>query len=150
MYDPEHMQMVATVRESMAVRLEVGQEVPARLDALGIECHAKITEIVPEAQADSRSFQVKVIGPCPPGVYGGMFGRILIPLDVEEVLVVPAEAVRRVGQLNEVTVVEDGRTRRHAVQLGRLLPEGREVLSGLEAGEKVVLFRPATRPEGRL
>ena len=94
--------MVATVRESLAMGLEVGQQVAARLDSLGLDCHATISEIVPEAQAESRSFQVKVTGPCPPNVYSGMFGRIFIPLGEEEVLVVPPRAVRRVGQLEEV------------------------------------------------
>ena len=149
MYDRERMQMVATVRESLAMGLEVGQQVAARLDALGLDCHATISEIVPEAQAESRSFQVKVTGPCPPNVYSGMFGRIFIPLGEEEVLVVPPQAVRRVGQLDEVDVVEDGTPCRHVVQLGRTLPEGREVLSGLQAGERVVVPRPSSSREGR-
>ena len=63
---------------------------------------------MPEAQAESRSFQVKVTGPCPPNVYSGMFGRIFIPLEDEDVLIVPPQAVRRVGQLDEVDVVEEG------------------------------------------
>ena len=121
-----------------------------RLDSLGLDCHATISEIVPEAQAESRSFQVKVTGPCPPNVYSGMFGRIFIPLGEEEVLVVPPQAVRRVGQLDEVDVVENGTTRRHVVQLGRTLPEGREVLSGLQAGERVVLPRTSTQPRGTI
>ncbi len=119
MYDPTKMQMVATVRESMAQRLKVGDVIPARLDTLDYTCHATISEIVPEAQAESRSFQVKVTGPCPPNVYSGMFGRIFIPLEEEDVLVVPPEAVRRVGQLDVVDVVEDGQVRRRSVQLGR-------------------------------
>ena len=65
LYDPNRMQMVVTVRESLALRLKVGQKVPARLDALDHECQATISEIVPEAQAASRSFTVKVIGPLP-------------------------------------------------------------------------------------
>ncbi len=149
MYDRQQMQMVATVRESLAMGLEVGQKVAARLDALDLDCHATISEIVPEAQADSRSFQVKVTGPCPPNVYSGMFGRIFIPIGEEEVIVVPRAAVRQVGQLDEVDVVEDGQVRRHVVQLGRSLPEGREVLSGLRAGERVVVPRRAANPEGR-
>ena len=108
MYDRTRMQMVATVRESLAMGLEAGQQVAARLDSLGLDCHATISEIVPEAQAESRSFQVKVIGPCPPNIYSGMFGRIFIPLGDEDVLVIPPRAVRRVGQLEMVTVVEDG------------------------------------------
>ncbi len=142
MYDRGRMQMVATVRESLAMGLEVGQQVAARLDSLGLDCHATISEIVPEAQAESRSFQVKVTGPCPPNIYSGMFGRIFIPLGEEEVLVVPPQAVRRIGQLDEVDVVTAGVACRHVVQLGRTLPEGREVLSGLKAGERVLVPRP--------
>ncbi len=145
MYDPSHMQMVATVRESLALRLKVGQQVSARLDTLGTDCHATVSEIVPEAQAESRSFQVKVTGPCPPNVYSGMFGRIFIPLEDEDVLVVPPGAVRRVGQLDEVNVALGNGVSRRAVQLGRTLEEGREVLSGLRPGEKVLL-RAAKAP----
>lgn len=148
MYDPAHMQLIATVRESLALRLKVGQSVPARLDTIDYDCQATIREIVPEAQAESRSFQVKVTGPCPPGVYSGMFGRIFIPLDDEEVLVVPDAAVRRVGQLEEVDVVVDGRLDRRVVQLGRECDEGREVLAGLKAGERVALDRPAKPGHG--
>lgn len=130
MYDPTHMQLVATVRESLALRLKVGQPIPARVDSFGYDCTATVSEIVPEAQAESRSFLVKVTGPCPPGVYSGMFARILIPMEDEEVLVVPTAAVRRVGQLEEVDVAggEGGTVQRRAVQFGRTLDEGLEVL----------------------
>lgn len=149
MYDPTRMQLIATVRESLALRLNVGQQLPARLDTLGYSCHATISEIVPEAQAESRSFQVKVTGPCPPNVYSGMFGRIFIPLEDEDVLVVPGGAIRRVGQLDEVDVVDGNTISRRAVQLGRSLDQGREVLSGLEEGEKVVLLKEtAVRADG--
>jgi hypothetical protein len=48
-----------------------------------------------------------------------------------------------VGQLDEVEVVANGVVSRRAVQLGRSLDEGREVLAGLGAGERVVLKRSA-------
>jgi len=139
LYDPGRMQMIVTVRESLAQRLKVGQKIPGRLEALDLDCLATVSEIVPEAQAASRSFTVKVTGPCPPGVYSGMFGRIFIPLDDEEVVVVPAAAMIRVGQLDLVDVVTDGQVQRRIVQLGRTLDEGREVLAGLKAGERVVI-----------
>ncbi|MDX2036993.1 MAG: efflux RND transporter periplasmic adaptor subunit [Isosphaeraceae bacterium] len=142
MYDPSRMQMIATVRESLAMELKVGQSVPARLDSLGYDCAATVSEIVPEAQAESRSFQVKVTGECPPNVYSGMFGRIFIPLEDEEVLVVPPAAIRKVGQLDEVDVVaHDDIIQRRSIQVGRKLEQGVEVLSGLKAGERVVLSK---------
>ncbi|MCL6503881.1 MAG: efflux RND transporter periplasmic adaptor subunit [Pirellulales bacterium] len=148
LYDPARMQMVVSVRESLAQRLQVGQKVRGRLDALGHDCEATVSEIVPEAQAASRSFTVKVTGPCPPGVYSGMFGRIDIPLEEEELLVVPAAAVTRVGQLEMVDVVAEGTIERRSVQLGRRLEDHYEVLAGLAAGERVVLQRPRKKGRG--
>lgn len=147
LYDPTRMQMVASVRESLALRLAVGQTLPARLESLGYECEAAVSEIVPEAQASSRSFTVKVTGPCPPGIYPGMFGRLLLPLDDEEILVIPGNAVRRVGQLTMVDCVVDGRIHRRNVQLGRTLDADVEVLSGLSAGETVLAGNGVTGGE---
>lgn len=139
LYDPGRLQMIVTVREALAQRLRVGQKIPAHLAALGHDCLATVSEIVPEAQAESRSFTVKVTGPCPPGVYTGMFGRISIPLEEESVLVVPAKAIDKIGQLDMVDVVVDGSRRRRHVQLGRLLDQEFEVLAGLKEGELVVV-----------
>ena len=147
LYDPEKMQMVASVREGLASRLTVGQEIPASLENLGIECHATVSEIVPESQAASRSFQVKVTGPCPPGVTSGMFGRIAVPLEDESLLVVPQQAIRQVGQLTMVDLVTDGHLVRRAVRLGRTIDGDREVLAGLAEGDRVVLPAAAAVPQ---
>jgi len=138
-YDPHHMQLVASVRESLARRLSVGQEIGVHLDVLDKTCSAQVSEIVPDAQSASRTFQVKVTGPCPPGLYTGMFGRIFIPLEQEDVLVIPRAAVRHVGQLELVDLSDDGKSRRRAVRTGRIIGEDCEVLSGLQVGEKVIV-----------
>jgi RND family efflux transporter MFP subunit len=147
LFNPDKMQMLASVRESLALKLRVGQKLPARIDSLGHEGEATISEIVPEAQAASRSFIVKVAGPCPPGVYSGMFGRIYIPLQEEQITVVPAAAIKRVGQLEIVQVVEGETLRRRNIQTGRSIGADLEVLAGLRPGEKVALAARAT--EGR-
>lgn len=139
LFDPTHMQMVASVRESLAMKLKPGQLLPTRLDALDFDCEATISEVVPESDVASRSFTVKVTGPCPPGVYSGMFGRLMIPLDDEEVLVIPVAAVRKVGQLTMVDVVSDNSVSRRNVRLGRTLELDVEVLAGLVEGELVVV-----------
>lgn len=139
LYDPDRMQLVASVRESLAQRLAVGQDIDVRIDALERTCTGAISEIVPEAERTSRSFLVKVTGPCPSGVYSGMFGRLLIPLDEQEVLVVPQAAVRHVGQLDLVEVASDGHSERRTVLLGRPMDGDVEVLAGLRVGEQVVV-----------
>ena len=147
LFNPGKMQMLASVRESLALKLRVGQKVPAKIESLDHDCEATISEIVPEAQASSRSFIVKVVGPCPPGVYSGMFGRIYIPLEDEEIIVVPAAAIKRVGQLEMVQVVEDGKVRRRNIRAGRSIGSDMEVLAGLRPGEKVAL--PKSSKEAR-
>jgi len=143
LFDPERMQLVASVRESLAHQLEEGQKIGVQIERLNKECSGTVSEIVPEAQSSSRTFQVKVTGPCPPGIYSGMFGRILIPLQHEEVLVIPARAVRNVGQLQLVDVVQDGGVARRSIRTGRRRGGDVEVLSGLREGEQVVTPSPA-------
>jgi len=139
LYDPTRMQLVAGVRESLAMRLSVGEKIGVRLDVLDKVCQGEISEIVPEANTATRTFQVKVTGPCPPGVHSGMFGRILVPLGEEQVLVVPRAAVREVGQLQLVEVLENGRPFRRSIRVGRRFGDDVEVLSGLAEGEQVVI-----------
>jgi RND family efflux transporter MFP subunit len=148
LFDPKRMQLVASVRESLTHRLQVGQSIDVQVEGLNKQCSGTVSEIVPEAQSASRAFQVKVTGPCPTGVYTGMFGRILIPLDEEEVLVVPAQAVRNVGQLQLVDVVTDGRVARRSIRTGRRFGGDVEVLSGLQEGEQVSLPSPSGRRTG--
>ena len=146
LYDPSHMQLVANVRESLAMNLKVGQQLPARMESLGYECLATVSEVVPKADISSRSFEVKVTGPCPPGVYSGMFGRLMLPLEDEQLLLIPAETIQRVGQLTFVQVLIEGRLARRSVQLGRDFKGKIEVLTGLKAGEQVLI--PASVAEG--
>jgi len=149
LYDPTRLQLVASVRESLRRRLDIGQTVGVKLDVLDHVCDATVSEIVPEAATSSRSFEVKVTGPCPPGVYPGMFGRLRIMLGPRAAVCIPAAAVRQVGQLDTVEVAEQGRACRRLVQLGRTLGAEVEVLSGLAAGEQVVLSAPPPGGERR-
>jgi multidrug efflux pump subunit AcrA (membrane-fusion protein) len=127
------------VRESLAQQLQVGQGIDVWVEGRKKQGRGTISEIVPEAQSASRTFQVKVTGPCSTGIYTGIFGRILIPLEEVQVLVIPQQAVRRVGQLELVEVVENGRATRRAIRTGRTLDENVEVLSGLQEGERVLV-----------
>lgn len=149
LYDPSRMQLVGPVREALATRLAVGQQVEIVLASSGERCKAEVTEIVPEAEATSRSFLVKAAFACGPRVYKGMFGRLLIPLAGEEVLVVPRTSVAHVGQLDMVDAEENGGLTHRIVQLGRPLADGVsvQVLSGLRDGEEIAVS-PAGSPAG--
>ena len=144
-YDPGRMQLIASVRESLAQQLTVGKPINVHIDAINADCTGTVSEIVPEAQSANRSFSVKVTGPCHPGVYAGMFGRLMIPLGQQTLLVIPKAAVRRVGQLDlvDVAVEHEGKTylQRRAVQLGETMKDQVRVLSGLQEGERIAVAK---------
>lgn len=148
LFDPQRMQLVANVRESLTRQLKEGQDIGVQIGRLEQPCRGTISEIVPEARSDSRTFQVKVTGPCPPGIYSGMFGRILIPLGEEDVLVIPDRAVQHVGQLQLVDVVQDDRVAQRSIRTGHRLAGDVEVLSGLRVGERVVV--PTSGPTAQV
>lgn len=138
-YDPTRMQLIARVRESLALALHPGEPVDVTIDALKLDCSGVIDQVVPEAQASSRVFEVKVSGPCPSGVYPGMFARLHIPVGTRDVLRVTPAAIRRVGQLEMVYVVLEGdRVLRRLIQTGSRGEEGVEVLAGLQNGERIL------------
>jgi hypothetical protein len=67
------------------------------------------------------------------------FGRVAVPLAEAEFLVVPVAAVVQRGQLEIVFVAREGRAQMRLVRSGRPLDGGVEILSGLSAGEAVVV-----------
>jgi hypothetical protein len=64
-----------------------------------------------------------------------MYGKLRIPLGEQATVVIPTEAVRRVGQLETVRVKEDGHWRSVAIRTGRILEGRTEVLAGLQGDE---------------
>jgi len=155
LYDPGSLRLEVPVMENLAVKLKIGDKLTVHIDALDRDVEATVDEIVPQAEAASRSFLVKMALPRSEGLYEGMFGRLRIPAGRRRHLCLPTAAIQQVGQLQFVDVVQsDGKTlERRLVTTGRLGMPGRiEVLSGVEAGDRVLL-RPEAEghqiPEGK-
>jgi membrane fusion protein (multidrug efflux system) len=142
-YDPQHLRVEAAVREGYVTRVALGQTVDVVIDTLGERRQAVIEQIVPAADPASRSFLVKAAVQEGRGLYPGMYVRLLLPLEEERVLLVPAAAIEWIGQVAYAGVVRDGALQRRAVRTGRADEQSVEILAGLEAGETVAL-----RPEG--
>lgn len=66
LYNPNRMQLVASVPESLTRRLAPGQNVQVQIEAISKLCVGTVAQTVPEVVARSRTFQVKVTRPCPP------------------------------------------------------------------------------------
>ena len=143
LYDATSLRLEAPVLEKLAVRLQVGDTLTVHVDSLDRDIEAIIDEIVPQADAPSRSFLVKATLPRANDLYEGMFGRLRIPAGKRRHLCLATGAIQQIGQLQFVSVVRpDDQLERRLVKTGRLGMPGRvEVLSGVTAGERVVLHQ---------
>jgi RND family efflux transporter MFP subunit len=141
LYDATSLRLEAPVLEHLAVKLRAGDKLDVYIDALEREVESTIDEIVPQADAPSRSFLVKASIPRSDDLFEGMFGRLRIPAGQRRHLCLATDAIHKVGQLEFVEVVtSDGQIEKRFIKTGRLgMPSRIEVLSGLKAGERVVL-----------
>jgi RND family efflux transporter MFP subunit len=140
-YDPTALRVEVPVRESLAVSLRAGQTLAVEVPSLGERFEGDIDEIVPFAEAGARTLLVKVRLPADPRLFAGLYAKAAVPAGPRERLLVPEAAVERVGQLAFVRVLgPEGAAVRRAVTTGQRDATGRvEVLSGLAAGERVVV-----------
>ena len=138
----------ASVDESRLASVRVGQAVEAAIEATGRKMNARVSEIVPAVDSPSRTYIVKLDLPATPNLRTGMFGRAIFPLGMQKVVSVPLAALMERGQLQSVFVVEDGVAHTRLVTTGRRANNAVEVLSALNAGEKVVLPVPVGLQDG--
>jgi RND family efflux transporter MFP subunit len=147
----EDQQIWLTVRARDAGRVQVGDEIAVRFDArpdLGTVTGV-VEEIVPSADPATHTLTVKV-GLGDVAIPSGFTGRATIDGDAAERLVVPAQALHSRGGLELVVVrSDDGTARTRAVTSGAAAGEGLiEILSGLNAGESIVLDAPGPVADG--
>jgi RND family efflux transporter MFP subunit len=127
----------AHVREGLIKKVAPQTKLKVSIDALGKITEASVEEIIPYADPKTRTFLVKVSLPEMDGIYPGMFGKLLVPVQDHQVVVIPSEAVRRIGQLELVSVKENDTWETRYVKTGKSLGDDVEILSGLSGGETI-------------
>ena len=132
------LRLEARVREGLIHKVIQGQTYDVEIQTPGKAISATIEEIAPYADPDTRTFLVKAALPETPGIFPGMFGRLIIPIDREKTLLIPREAVIRVGQLEMVNVKsKDGAFQPVYIKTGQIFDEKIEVLAGLNGSETI-------------
>ena len=145
-YDPAALRIAASVPET-AIRgtphgPDVGAEIPGLPGVPGRIAPTRV-EVLPTLDAGTHTVIVRLALPTRiDGARPGMFARVWLPGvgSAEERLFVPASSVVRRAEMTGVYVVDArGRAILRQVRLGRASDGEVEVLSGIDAGERVAL-----------
>ena len=142
LYDPLSIRVEARVREALALKLSLGQEIDIEIASINQHLRGVIEEVVPAAHTASRSFLVKASIAYHPGLVPGMFARFIIPVESKSLLKIPLKYVTEVGQLNIVYVYADSELERRYVRLGPHEDGLTVVLSGLNEGDRLSIPAP--------
>ncbi len=134
-------------------RVQIGQQVTARLDAFGDEPFmGQISQISPVADPSARLIPVEVLIPNPDGrISSGLLARVQIQVGEATTRVVVPESALRSNTEGDPVVYVAARTGETVLIEARPVTVGSrsdgqvEILSGLEAGEPYV-----TRADGQL
>jgi RND family efflux transporter MFP subunit len=132
------LRLEADVPNTCAGRYSIGTGVKVRIDTLGVTTQGQIDEISPEVDPQTRTQLIKVTLPAIEGLQPGYFGWLEQACGQHEALLIPANAVQRIGQLEVVRVLSDGRQLTRHVRTGKTFGDQIEVISGLHAGETVI------------
>lgn len=140
----------AAVPASLAGRLTIGDGLPLVVPDAGAPFTGTVTEISSAADPRVRSVTIRLAVPAGIPVRPGQFARVQVPGETAASLAVPATAVTRFGQMERVFVITaDNLAGLRLVKTGTATGDRIEILSGLNAGERIVATPPAGLRDGQ-
>ena len=153
--DMTSLEIEVDVNESYINRVQAGQIVEATLDAYPTwRIPSHVIAIIPTADRDRATVRVRIgFDELDPRILPDMGVKVAFQGDEAEQssgseVRIPKEAVNRDGSRDVVFVVHDGRAERRAVTLGMSEDDEALVLSGISAGESVVVDGPENLADG--
>ena len=134
--DESMLRISATTTPGIAQRLRRGQTLSAQVET--VPAVATVEGVVPSSAG--ALYTINAIVPNADGAFlAGSRATLALPTGSRRVLVVPALAITRVGDLTGVTLRTPQGDDRRWVRLGRTLGDMIEVTAGLQSGDSVVV-----------
>lgn len=146
----DRMRLVVDVPEMEAPMVDAGESADTatvRIQSLGgAEWNAQVSRTGWSLASGNRSLRTELDLPNPEGrIRPGMYATVSLLLEQREnALTLPAAAIIRDGQNSYCCLFQDGKARRHPIQVGLRVGDDVEVVSGLEESQVVVLARAAS------
>lgn len=144
-YDPAALRVTAHLPQSLAAGLDVTRTLLVDIPGRGAPLPASKVQLLPAADAQSHTMELRVDLPKISGLVPGLFARVLLPgtslsRSSNAALTVPSSAVLRRAELTAVYVLDrNGKPLLRQVRLGAPMNGDVEVLSGLNAGDRIAL-----------
>ena len=138
LYRESPLRLRVAVPEERVLELTVGTVFDVDFDGLPSQ-RAELTRVLPAADPATGTVTLHLILTAPEGVRPGRLGRLRLSVGEREALLVPRSAIERIGQIERVHLVRQGRSVPVTVRTGKTHEDRVEVLSGLSEGEKVRL-----------
>lgn len=135
----ERLQVIAHIPESMILKVARGDQLSIFVPPADLHVAGTVAEVAPTADRLSRTAPIKIDIPADARLRSGQFARVSMSAGTARTITVPVEALMTFGQMERLFVVTDGLARLRLVQSGTRTDGEVEILSGLRAGEKVVV-----------
>ena len=143
------LEMAVDLPETLFGSVEVGRPITIHIPANNLTLTGQVSAVSLSADAQSRSFLIKIALPETPRVHAGMFARALIPKGEETLLLVPESAILNQGHLTGIFILDDQQNARfRLVRTGRTVNDSVEIVSGLKPGIRFVTKPPPTLADG--
>ena len=143
-------QVEVAVPGSLAAGLARGAPLTVELPAARLAFTGTLAELSSAADPQARSVLAKISVPAGTAVRSGEFARVRVPGAPVPTLLIPATALSPLGQMERVFVMNEGsRAVLRLVKSGAVQGDSIEILSGLDAGERVIVNPPAGLREGQ-
>lgn len=137
----KQMQSYVGITPEAISKVKIGDSINVRIDALGKDYIAKISELNPIADSTTKNFRVKLTLDNPDEeIKDGMFGNVVIPVGQSKVLSIEDEAIVTRDLVNYVFKYENGKVKQIPVTVGATnLPYTEISSSELKEGDKIVV-----------
>jgi len=125
--------------EKISGKIRPGMEVNVFIESLNKEIKGSVTDVVQAIDPASRSFLVK-ISLKDEGLRSGLYAKVAIPIGKKDTLAIPRGAIVEKGQLTGVYTVDATNVITYRlIRAGKSHGDRVEILSGLHAGDKVII-----------
>jgi RND family efflux transporter MFP subunit len=134
------LKVVAEIPEKMAPWIHDGQPVELHVDAFPDKTFTgKVSRISPAVNTSTRAFPFEALAPNHDGALKpGTFARVHIESGkVDDVLSLPAAALQYRYGVNRVFVIDGDKLTAHELKVGERMGDRVEILSGVNAGDRV-------------